>query len=141
MPVTDRTSPILALLASVGTFLVLWQVRYELDRGAVIDGNLWRTLDASVLYIIVLAPGAVAAYLVPSRWLGLGVLAAYLAAVTGQLVRLAIAVVQSRHHGPVDLPSAVVLADIAISSLPDAILGVAGSALGLVLARRSNQGG
>jgi hypothetical protein len=135
MPVPDRTSPAVALLVAVAAFVVLWQVRHELDGATVVNGSIFRTLDVSVLYIIVLAPAAIAAYLVPSRWLLLGVVAAYLAGVAGELIRLAMAVVHANPEHHTDLPSASVFVGIAITSVPNAVLGVAGSALGLILAR------
>ena len=136
MPNIDRTTPAVALLVAVTVFLVLWQIRHELDDAVAIEGGVWRTLDISVLYIIVLAPATIAAYLVPSRWLFVGVVAAYLAGVAGELLRLAIAVVSAKEQQAVALPSASVLVGIAVSSVPNAILGVAGSALGFVLSRR-----
>ena len=83
-----------------------------------------------------LSPAVVAAALHPSRWLWIGVAAAYLSEVVRQLLSLVVPLTSAAPSGSLGVSVTSVLGDVALHAIPNAVLGVAGAALGLVLSAR-----
>lgn len=130
---SDRLPTPLAFLSAVLLFLILSKLRHTLE-GAVSSGSsLWRTLDITLLFVIVLTPSVLAAALHPSRWLVIGVVSAYFSALLWQLISLWVPLTSG---GRFDRPLSTVILDAVLSAVPSAVLGVAGAALGLVIALR-----
>jgi hypothetical protein len=131
---TDRLPTPLALLSAVVAFLILSKLRHMMDAAAMSGSPLWRTLSITLLFIIALTPAVLAAALHPSRWLGIGVVSAYLSQLLWQFIQLSVPLTSG---GPFDRPLYLVIADAVLSAVPNAALGVAGAALGLVIAQRA----
>jgi len=131
---TDRLSTPLALLSAVVAFIVLSKLRHMIGAAVSSGGPLWRTVDITLLFVIALAPAVLAAALHPSRWLAIGVVGAYLSALLWQLIQLSGPLTSGV---PFDRPLYLVIADAVLSAIPNAALGVAGAALGLVIAQRA----
>jgi hypothetical protein len=131
---TDRLATPLALLSAVVAFLILSKLRHMLDSAVLSGSPLWRTLSITLLFVIALTPAVLAAALRPSRWLVIGVVAAYLSQLIWQLIQLSLPLTSGV---PFDRPLYLVVADAVLSGVPNAALGVAGAALGLVIAQRA----
>jgi len=131
---TDRLPTPLALLSAVVVFLVLSKLRHVMDAVIPSGGPLWRTVDITLLFVIALTPAVLAAALHPSRWLVIGVVAAYVSALLWQLIQLSVPLTSG---GPFDRPLYLVIVDAVLSAVPNAALGPAGAALGLVIAQRT----
>ena len=131
---TDRLPTPLALLSAVVVFLVLSKLRHVMDAVIPSGGSLWRTVDITLLFVITLTPAVLAAALHPSRWLVIGVVAAYVSALMWQLIQLSVPLTSG---GPFDRPLCLVIVDAVLSAVPNAALGAAGAALGLVIAQRT----
>src|SRR5437588_6097899 len=86
----NRLSAPLAFLSAAVIFLVLSKLRHLIGAPLASGGHFGRTLDITLLYVVVLTPAVVGAALHPSRWLTLGVVSAYLAEVLRQLLQLAV---------------------------------------------------
>jgi hypothetical protein len=132
-PATNRLPAPLALLSGALVFLILSRVRHALP---VMSGVsfFWRTIDISLLYVVALAPAVVAAALHPSRWLLIGVAAAYLSEIIRQLLSVVVPLTSADPSASLGMPVSSVLVEIAVSAIPNAVLGLAGAALGVALA-------
>jgi len=131
---TDRLSAPLALLSGVVAFVILSKLRHMVDAVIPSGSQLWRTADITLLFVIALTPAVLAAALHPSRWLVIGMLGAYLSELLWQLIQLAVPLTSGE---PFDRPLYSVVVGAVLSAVPNAALGAAGAALGLVIAQRA----
>jgi hypothetical protein len=117
----------------VVAYVVVASLRKVLVPDSVVASLLGRSLDISLLYVVCLVPGFVAATLNPGRWWLIGALAGYLGEVARQLVGLAIAT-QAADIQVAGL--AELMAASLIHAIPSVVFGIAGAALSRVTVSR-----
>ena len=118
----------LAILIGVIAYLLLTQIRKILLPDSVGASPVGQSLDISLLYLICLAPGFLAAVLNAGPWWRIGGLAGYLAELARVLVGLALQAAGHPDAPPIGEPIVVTL----VHAIPSAIFGIAGAALARV---------
>src|SRR4051812_34681071 len=120
--------PWLAVALAVVAYLASAAVRRALAPDSFDAGGFARSLDATLLYVVCLVPGFLAAALCNARWWSVGAFAGYLAEVVRLLVPVAIQASQHPNVGDLTTP----FVDSLLHAIPSIVFGVAGAALARV---------
>jgi hypothetical protein len=138
MESVQRTrSPFLAVAVAIAAYIIASLARDQLL--PVSESTLGRTLDVSLLYTVILLPGVIVGWMLRRGVLEWGFLAGLLSESLRQGLGAVLAWSQLPSGSEVVGPGAAHIAAMVYTSLPSAVIGAAGGAVGLVLAKRAGR--